>query len=26
LSVVDPHSRQPSYKFCAVSLEALPPA
>jgi assimilatory nitrate reductase catalytic subunit len=26
LSVVDPHSRQPSYKFCAVDLEALPPA
>jgi assimilatory nitrate reductase catalytic subunit len=26
LSVVDPHSRQPSYKFCAVALEALPPA
>jgi assimilatory nitrate reductase catalytic subunit len=26
LSVVDPHSRQPSYKFCAVTLEALPPA
>jgi assimilatory nitrate reductase catalytic subunit len=26
LTVVDPHSRQPSYKFCAVALEALPPA
>ncbi|MCE2825494.1 MAG: nitrate reductase, partial [Verrucomicrobium sp.] len=25
LTVVDPHSRQPSYKFCAVALEALPP-
>jgi assimilatory nitrate reductase catalytic subunit len=26
MSVVDPHSRQPSYKFSAVDLEALPPA
>ena len=25
-SVVDPYSRQPSYKFCAVTLEALPPS
>jgi hypothetical protein len=25
-SVVDPLSRQPSYKFCAVTLEALPPS
>jgi assimilatory nitrate reductase catalytic subunit len=25
-SVVDPLSRQPSYKFCAVTLEALLPS
>ena len=24
VSVVDPYSRQPSYKFCAVALQALP--